>query len=299
MYAGGSGAEAPIGGKLRLWTASVMLMVVVGACRSGEVDSPVVASFERRTLTLNELRTHLPPNLKERDSIDFARHYIQEWKLEQVLMNYGEAEIDDLEEHIRYRLADARRKIIVDEVRDHITQEHLDVTLNQDQYEQFYKANITNYLANEFIFSYYYIKTASTANANLKNQILTRDNAEREQLAEWCKQNAVVYKLDADYMGPPALNAIAREVRADLSVLTPESGVQVYGSQEEQTMYYHIFYMADVVRPGRYIPLAAVRDEIKETLLAKRRNDVLRDFEARLFEKARAASDFDRSVTTP
>ncbi len=271
------------------WVLVVLWVLSAGfACGTRSEDDRVVAEFRSEKLTLGQLRAYIPPNLNPDDSARIAQLYIQQWQTEQVLAEAARDQVPNLEERIADRVADARRKIMIDELRSYLVRDETEALITPQLIESYYKEHIEEFIAPTFLFQFRYVVSPSKDLELLRQRIVSDQGQDQQFLLQWSQQHATEFRLDDQYVEGPVLMALQTRFRQDLSRIEPKSDPVFYEAESPQGPIYLLFYMRDVIKPGKYIPLVQVSDHIRRTLVIKRQNERIAAFEARALYQARA-----------
>jgi hypothetical protein len=271
---------------------TVALLGTLSGCKWSDKQEQVIVKYRDAELTLDELRFHIPKDANPTDSARYAKLYIEQWKMEQCLIEAARSRISGLEETVEYQMRDYRRKMMVDALHRYLLENNPAPAVTDQEAERYYKDNIQQFISGGNMYWYAYIKSSNAQIQQLNNQIISPNVNERTALLEWAKKNAEEYKLDDAYTAPQELNRLSEIVKNDLSRINPNTNPSLFLTNEDNTIKYHLFFMRDVVKPGKYIPFASVKDEIKKTITLRKQTLEIERFEANTYEQAQAAREF-------
>lgn len=271
------------------WALALLALGLIPACVGRSADDQVVAEYRGESLTLGQLRAYLPPNLAPADSQRASQLYIQQWQTEQALADAAEKQVPDLESRIEPRVADARRKIMIDELRAYLVKDESAALITPKMIEDYYKEHIEQFIASGFLFQYRYLTSYSKDLELLKQRIVSDQEQDTRFLLQWARQNAVEFRLDDQYMEGTVLMGIQAKVKQDLTSVEAKAEPFFFETESPKGPQYHLFYMRDIIRPGKYIPLEQVSDQIRQTLVFKRQNERIENFEQRVLQQARSS----------
>jgi hypothetical protein len=269
--------------------------LLFGLAGCGNAGDKVVANYEGSKLLLTELRRHIPNGISSADSTRYSREYIRQWYLDQALEHEAADQISGIEQEIAPMLADCRNKLYIEALRQHWLKSMNNQVSVQD-IERYYKDNITQFIAEGTSYLYVYVQSKQTIGPEAQNMIknaLTLGAAKDiEQLEGWCEKNAAAFKLDSTLVPEADLRKLETTARTNLTGIAANSGLRQWTSYENGQAQQHFFVMKDVIRQGKYIPLYAVRTNLREFVLANRSNTLIRENENRLFQRERVANRF-------
>jgi len=277
-----------------VWVTVVLLSTLSG-CKWSDKDEQIIVKYRDAELTLDELRFHIPKDVNPTDSARYAKLYIEQWKMEQCLIEAAKSRVSGLEESVEYQMRDYRRKMMVDALHRYLLENNPAPAVTDQEAERYYKDNIQQFISSGNMYWYAYIKSSNAQIQQLNNQIISPNVNERTALLEWAKKNAEEYKLDDAYTAPQELNRLSEIVKNDLSRINPNTNPSLFLTNEDNTIKYHLFFMRDVVKPGKYIPFASVKDEIKKTITLRKQTLEIERFEANTYEQAQAAKEFNET----
>lgn len=270
----------------------------LSGCRWSDKDEQVIVRYRDEALTLDELRFHIPRGVNATDSTRYAKLYIEQWKMEQCLIEAARSRVSGLDETVEYQIRDYRRKMMVDALHRHLLENNPPPTVTDQEAERYYKDNIQQFISSGSMYWYAYIKSSNVQIQQLNTQIISPNVNERTALLEWAKKNSEEYKLDDAYAAPQELNRLSEVVKNDLSHINPNTNPSLFLTNENNTIKYHLFFMRDVVKPGKYIPFASVKESIKKTITLRKQSLEIERFEANTYEQAQATKEFQETPTT-
>lgn len=282
---------------------SLAIILFIGSLLTNCTSShdTVVASYKDEKLTLSELREHIPRGCGEVDSTRYANLYIEEWKMEQCLVDAAFERDGDVESKIENKLKDYRRKMIISELHKYLINNNPLPTITDDEAEKYYKDNIQQFISQGNLYWYGYIRSKDPSVQNFSQKLMSPNEIEKKELLDWCKKNAIEYKLDEVYEAPHIINHLSDLVQTDLTNIAPNSPTVVLisnpnpdGNNPANKIIYHLFYMRDIVKPGKNIPFASLKNDIKRILLQKKQKDAIEQFEAGMYERAKSTGEFDK-----
>ena len=259
------------------------------SCGASSEDRQVVAEYRSEQLTLGQLRAMLPPSQTAADSSRMAQLYIRQWQTEQVLAEAARDQVPDLERRVAERVADARRKIMIDELRTYLVQDESESLITPQMIEGYYKDHIEEFIAPTFLFQFRYLASASKDLELLRQRIVSDQSQDQRLLLKWAEQQATEFRLDDQYLEGPVLMSIQSRFKRDLSRIEAKAPPMFFEAEGPKGPLYVLFYMRDVIKPGKYIPLEQVSDRIRQTLVFKRQNERIAAFEAKVLQQARAS----------
>jgi len=225
----------------------ILIMLVLQLGCSGDNDT-VVASYKGEKLTLGEVKDHVPDGSSKADSSRYATMFIEEWKMEQCLVDAALERVGDAEARIENKMKDYRRKMIINELHNFLLANNANPTIDDDEAEKYYKDNMQQFISQGNLYWYGYIRSKDPSVQNFTQKLISPNEIERTELLQWCKQNALEYKLDEVYEAPHVINHLSELVQTDLTNINPNSppAVLISNPNPENTdnsknIIYHLF----------------------------------------------------------
>lgn len=266
---------------------------ILWGCGSQDIDdSPVVARYKKMELTQNQLEYHIPRGLEEKDSVLYARNYIDQWIKEQVIAEKAIEINPDLEKEIEFKVRDYRQKLLVFEYRTYLKENNKDTVIIESEIREYYKNNLNKFTSSENLVSYFYMAVSNQEGVQLKKveEWMGSDSpGDIVQLRDWASQgNAMDAKLDSLFKNQSELDRLAKGYFVNLKNASIGQLITWNGVIKGQRRNYFFKKLA-IVNAGEPLPLSLTRDRIKLILLKERTRTMIEKREKELVDDARSS----------
>ena len=274
---------------MRLNTSIITLFslsLLVAGC-GGSSDEDVIVSYKDNVFTRKQLSHSMPDGVTGPDSVRFARQAIDQWVMDQSVMDYALSLDVGLSERIAYKVEDYRAELIKHEFHSHLIADSMDSSVPESEILAYYEKNKASFLGKENLYCYFYLSTSSDNTEEAADWIRSSNYSEILKLKEWSRQNALDFKLDSAYVGEGVITQVSKGYfgelrRVGLGKLIRWNGV----IQGERRRY--LFKMIDVIENGASLPLSLCKDKIRSLLTNERKVLLIQNTDKRILENARA-----------
>jgi hypothetical protein len=278
-------------GFINKFLAFLFMGVLFEGC-SRDPSREAVLRYKDNVLTRAQVSSSIPMGVSGKDSVLWAQRYIENWKIEQVLFDFAKNHIPAWETKIRDRIEAYKRKLLVFELQSMYLAQNLDTVITPKDLEEYYKANVVQYASAVPLYRYAYIR-ATTPNLNaLAQNFPLRIEVEKKYVENWCKANADYFILDSGFQQQEMLTKVATSAPFDIRNIQPGTPPRLWNSYENDIVFFNLYYLIDIVRPGWPLPLELVKPRVKEAILNKRKMQALKNLESQLLQEANANNDF-------
>jgi len=252
-----------------------------------------VARVNDSYLYKDELSGLVASTISREDSAARVEAYVNSWIKKQLLIKEASKKIDINEAELERKILDYRYSLIAYEYQSHYIKEHLDTIVQPAEIEEYYKSNIDNFILKQNIVRATYIKVPKDApQANkVKELIMSTNERDVAKLKSYCLSFSVAYHLaDSSWM-------IFDELVRDSPLEDIPNKVQFLKSnpyeeiEDEKFLYflkvieYRIF--------DNVSPLEFVRDEITSIILNKRKVELAKKLEDKVYNDALEKQEFE------
>lgn len=270
-----------------LLTLSVASCDMINAVESAlHVSSdPVVARVGREYLYASDVKALIPAGASAEDSVRMARDYMDSWAKGKLLIRAAEQNLskDDLD--ITDAVTEFRANLLTFRYEKRYIEQHLDSIVTQEEalavYEEFKP---------EFIFPYSTVKARvirispkSPYYDEIHNLFNTTDPNDEADLENLCRSYAEKY-VDFGKAWIPA-GALASELGMNLAECESElSRSRAFRKETDGANY--LVYVVSRVAPGQPSPLEYNIEKIRETVIGRRKQEILSSLERDLLKTA-------------
>lgn len=256
------------------------------AC-SGNSPQDVVVSYKEKSLTRTQLQAFMPQGLNPADSARFAEQAIEEWIMDQAVMDEALSRDDSMAERVAAKVEDYRAELIKHEFHNQLIKDSLDLAVDEAEIIAYHERSKQDFISADNRYCYFY---CSSTQDNLREQedwMKSNDYKDILKLREWARQNAIGFKVDSSYASESAVAEISKGYLGDLRNVSPGKFIQWTGVIEGERRRY-LFKMIDVLEKGEPLPLQLCRNKIENLILNERKNGIIQRADNRILDNAKA-----------
>lgn len=275
---------------MRMFRNIVILTVVLllGSCTSWSgyrADDEPIARVGGEYLYNSELATSIPSGLNSTDSASYAQAYATKWVLEKLKQSEAEKVFSQSEEDINTLVEEYRRSLLVRKLDQYYIESEPYAEITDADIAAYYNAHkgdfriTTPMVRGEII--------AIADDYRRREQLLKLFNSskesEQEDFAELCRKNNFLHlQFDewvsfVDFLGNlPLLRTSGHEDKLDNRKLQT--------IHHNKTYYY--YRITSALKRGDTMPLNMARENIRQILISRERNNALRKHEEQLMKNA-------------
>jgi hypothetical protein len=273
--------------------ALLVLLPLIMSCTENprRVEEKPVARVLDKTLTAFDMKGIFPEGVSVEDSTQIAKNFIERWVRQQLLLNKAELNLTEDEKDVKEQIENYRSSLLIYKYEQSLLKQKLDTTISDQEIEEYYKQNPSNFLLNRNIVKSTYIKIPRSAPEiyKLRQWYRSDDPESIKNLEAYCYQHAETYNFYDDNW-------------VDFSKLLDKIPVQI-GNPENYLRYRQTIEASDstyyyFVRIKQYAfsrdpsPLELVREDIEKIILNKRKIKLLNELEATIYNDAQNRGQF-------
>lgn len=259
-----------------------MLAACLSGCQLIEsvfgTNAGKLAQIKKNVLYAKDVQSLLPPGLSAADSIQRIRQYIDTWAIDNLLLYKAEEKLSKSEKDVEKELEQYRKSLLIYRYQKKYIEDRLDTLVNGSEIEKFYSDHPEQFLLSEPLLKARYIKIRqSSPYLEVVRSLYTSSEEEDvKKLQETCQDAADIYtEYDGQWieiykigkMLPLTYQNLLNGLRNKKKIETKDS------------LYTYLVYCFDFLSEGQTAPLESRQDNIKQILLSKRKQDLLRSLE--------------------
>ncbi|MEZ4947126.1 MAG: peptidyl-prolyl cis-trans isomerase [Cyclobacteriaceae bacterium] len=252
-----------------------------------------VARVNDTYLYLDELEGIVTANTPKEDSIARLGAYINSWVRKQLLINEALKRIDINEAEVERKILDYRYSLIGYQFQKLYIQQNMSTEVSEAEVEEYYNANLDNFILKQNIIRGAYIKVPQGAprTNRIKDLIFSNKEKDRNDLKSYCLSFSTAYHLsDSSWIEFDKLvvNSPLAEIPNKIQFL---KSYPYYETSDAGFLYYlkiDAYKISDNVSP-----LEFVKEDIKNIIINKRKVELARKLEEEVYEKAAENKDFE------
>jgi len=269
----------------------LMLLFLTGCNNHPEksTEKPLARVYDKY-LYPNDLNGIVPVGISSTDSASVVKDFIEKWVRNQLLLNKAEINLTDGEKDVQAQIENYRSSLLIYAYQQSYLRQELDTVVGEQEIENYYKENQSNFVLGEPLMKGLFIKLPSKAPEMYKlRQWYRSDDAENiKRLEGYCFKYATVY--DHFNEGWVNLNEVLRMI---------PSG-ETYKNNLEYRKYlevkdnenYYFLSIKEIASEGTVMPFDLVKNDIHYIILNKRKVQLINELDASIYSDAQNRDHF-------
>ncbi len=257
-----------------------------------KVDEEVIATAYGEKFYRADLENIVPPNVSQEDSINIVRRYVDNWVRQQVVVEFARKNLSEEQMDFEKKIREYKNSLIIFAFENHFIGENLDTTVKHDQISEYYESHKQYFKLKENIAKVTYAKVPLNApDQHIPRELCrSHDPEELEKLENYCIQHAATYFIDTDTW------LVFDEVLREVPVRTSSQQTFLRNNRyvEISDQYYRYFlYIHDLKLQGNESPLSFAIDNIRNIILNKRKQELIKNLRNELYREAIKSGNFE------
>lgn len=266
---------------------STLLVLLLSSCEfvEGLINGDVVARVEGNVLYHKDIDGLVPKGTSPEDSVAIVRKYINTWATNKILLSNAESRLSREDRDIEQALEEYKTSLLVYRYEKLYVEKNLDTLISEQECRDYYEKHMESYVAPCSIVKARYIRINSASpNAQIiRNKYRSLKMEDLDLVAEMSMSSADKYTdFNMDWV---PLSHIAKEMGGELSVCEKELANKSY-MELEKGNFISLLRVYEKVNPGEITPYDYNINFIKESILSKRKQDLIANLERNLLEDA-------------
>ena len=253
---------------------------------SNSASPPFIAQYKDQKLSQTDLQRHLPNFINPADSARLANLYIKQWLTQQATLNHIANKINHKEPEINAKTAEYKNQLILQEYFTQLIDQELDTIISNDTIAHYYRQHQTAFTAPTHLYQFRYIISPQPEGRELQKQITSNDPQDLIALKGWCNAKNATYKLDSSWTEPPAIQQIQALTHINLQNIKPNDPPISFLVENNKDKMHHFFYLINLIKPNQILPLSYVSIRIRQSLLQKRKNELINRYQQNFYNQA-------------
>jgi hypothetical protein len=282
--------------KLTLRCGIILLLTVLllASCGKKKEEAKVVVAKVgdiNKYLYLSDIQHIFPKGVSKEDSLALAKAYISTWVKTQLLVNKAELNLPQDQLDIEQQLEAYKSSLLIYKYEEQMVREKLDTVVTENEIEEYFNQNASNFVLDENIVKALYIKLPKKAPniENVKKWYKSDQREEIKKLDSYCYNYAAKF----DYFKDSWVNFDV--IKNELPKLIENEDEFVrsnrYIEQSDSSFLYFV-YLKEKVMKGSISPLVYINFKIKDIIINKRKVKFLGDLESKIYNDAQDHNKF-------
>ena len=271
----------------------ILLLLILSCDFNTELNDNIVARVGDKTLSKEDLINKLPKIVNSEDSIIISNKIINNWALNQLLIENAEINLSNEEvEKIEKISNDYYNDLLISTYKNKLASYNSDTLVLDDEISEYYDSNFENFLLYEDIIKGRYVRLNKN-NFNLNEikrrfrrfneQDLTFFDSISLQLLNYSLNDTIWVNKDLFFNKIPVLKdeEIERIVKKTLYVV------------KEDSLDVYLIKINDFIDINDKAPLDYIYNRIEELIKNKKKVDFIKKFETETIENAKIENNFE------
>ena len=271
----------------------IFLLLILSCDFNTELNDNIVARVGDKTLSKEDLINKLPKIVNSEDSIIISNKIINNWALNQLLIDNAEINLSNEEvEKIEKISNDYYNDLLISTYKNKVASYNSDTLVLDDEISEYYDSNFENFLLYEDIIKGRYVRLNKN-NFNLNEikrrfrrfneQDLTFFDSISLQLLNYSLNDTIWVNKDLFFNKIPVLKdeEIERIVKKTLYVV------------KEDSLDVYLIKINDFIDINDKAPLDYIYNRIEELIKNKKKVDFIKKFETETIENAKIENNFE------
>lgn len=266
------------------WFVSLLLLALLGTkCGRPKDASPVIAVVGEEALTLNELIDKIPNHIRSDMTSVNLREFVLSWINDQVLYQEAVAREIDRDETLRKEFENLKRELVISKLLEQTLNK--DIAVAEEEMKAYYDANREGFILSDDVVHAHHVLLGSQKEANEVRKRL-RAGEPFGTVAQDITQDSL--EADAWDLGYFSRNDVIEEI----AKVVFKMSVKSISYPIKSDFGYHIVQLVDKQKKGEVESFDTVKDEIKQKLLTRKRQDKYQRFVLQMKSKFKIQTNF-------
>jgi len=249
-----------------------------------EKENPIMR-VSKTYLYASEIKDIFPEFISKKDSITILENYINNWAVNQLVLQKAELNLSDKKKQVEKQLEDYRNSLIRFAYEQELINEYLDTIISATEIEKYYHTNIENFELKENIVKAIYLQLDKKAPklSDFKHLYKLDYEDDFNLLKSYALQYAKSYYLqDSVWINfDDLLKVLPIKTKNKVNYLRNNKLVEL-----EDSSFIYLVNIIDYEIKDNNSPVTYVDKRIKSIILNQRKIDLISNMEERLYNDA-------------
>jgi hypothetical protein len=270
-----------------------VLFLFLGCKKNTRKEEKVaLARVQDKYLYASELEGVVPSGLTSADSLAMIKDYVDKWIRKELMLSKAEENLSDKQKDVEKQIDEYRTSLLIYKYEQSLIQQKLDTVVNQNDIENYYMQNTSNFILNKSLVKALYIKIPRNAPDiwKVRSWYVSDKEEHIKDLDAYCYKYASKY----DYFNEDWV------FFDDVSQQMPNLGSSVENTlkyrkniEAKDSTYQYFLRLYDYKLEGTVAPLEFVKSDIITIILNKRKIQYINELETQIFNDARNHGSFN------
>jgi hypothetical protein len=267
---------------------SFFISILFFACstNSGTEETPVARVYDRY-LYKSDLAEVIPANFVAADSVKAVQKFIENWTREQAVIYSAEFNLPEEKQNFSKQINSYRNSLLIYAYESELIKQKLDTAVEYLEIESYYNINYESFRLKEYAARVSFIKLSTDLNNLGLAESLFRSSRPEDHLdlEDFCTQYATSSFFD-DGDSWIYLSKILKEVPLEIGNYPERFFYRTKFLKITQENFVYFVQIHDYLKAGEPAPLSLEKDRIKNSIINKRKMELLSEIRYDLYAKA-------------
>lgn len=255
-------------------------------------ENEAVARVHDKYLYESDLKDLLPENVSEEDSIAIVKNFIQLWAKQRILLYNSELNLSINKDEFEQLVNEYREDLYINAYKEAVVKQYLDTVVSANEIKNYYNVNKESFHINEELVKLRYIVIGKEIQ-NPKEFVRLFTSGKKKDIEKIMEDE---YKLKS-YNFDDSTWVKYSDIQQKLPVLRKSEASSVLKTsgiiQKQDTIGTYLLRINSVLHLNDIAPLSHVSSNIKQMILHKRKQDLLKKIEETLVKDAIKNKQFE------
>lgn len=264
------------------------LAALLFSCSSNNgTEETAVARVYDRYLYQSDLEDVIPSGLTSVDSLKLVQKFIENWTREQTIIYNAEFNLPEEKQNFEKQIANYRNSLLIYAYETELINLKLDTAVEDSEIEAYYNINFESFKLKDYAVRISFIKLSTDLNNLGLAESLFRSSRPEDHLdlEDFCTQYATSSFFDTGDSWV-YLSKILKEVPLEIGNNPERFFYRNKFLKITQENFVYFVQIHDYLKPGEPAPLSLEKDRIKNSIINKRRMELLSKIRYDLYAKA-------------
>ncbi len=275
---------------------NILLSIFLLSCNSVEIENEIkIASVGNEILYQTELEYSFPSGLNEEDSISFLNQFVQNWIINQLLLQKAEELLPEKTKNVDAKLEQYRISLLSYEFEELYIKQRLDTTVSNDEILSYYEQHKDDFILKDYLVKCLILKCMNNLPdlEQVKKSYLLRKEEDEDQIRTFAQSyNAELYLNNEEWIYFEDL--IAKVPIEDYNKRRLITRKKKFFFEDNNIINFVNIY--DYKLKDAVSPLSFEKERIKSIILNIRMNELRKQLRQNLYSDAQKNKSFENLI---
>ena len=276
---------------------NILFSIFLLSCNSVEIenDEVKIASVGNEILYQTELEYSFPSGLNEKDSISFLNQFVQNWIINQLLLQKAEELLPEKTKNVDAKLEQYRISLLSYEFEELYIKQRLDTTVSNDEILSYYEQHKDDFILKDYLVKCLILKCMNNLPdlEQVKKSYLLRKEEDEDQIRTFAQSyNAELYLNNEEWIYFEDL--IAKVPIEDYNKRRLITRKKKFFFEDNNIINFVNIY--DYKLKDAVSPLSFEKERIKSIILNMRMNELRKQLRQNLYSDAQKNKSFENLI---